>query len=96
VWLGSRVELARVFVVEPTYLNIGEGLVLDLLCVVEKEGGAEEGRWWWRNERGRPNINRDAVDLRFKLRSPSKIAFDMNAGQFDKEIKTWIMLLVLD
>jgi hypothetical protein len=27
-----------------------------------------------------PNINRDAVDVRFKLRSPFKIAFDMNAG----------------
>jgi hypothetical protein len=33
-------------------------------------------------------INRDAVDVRFKLRSPSKIAFDMNAGSFDKKIKT--------
>ena len=93
LWKGEgrygwgRASSSLEFVVEPTYLNIGEGLMLALLCVVEKEGGAEEGRWWWRNERGRPNINRDAVDLRFKLRSPSKIVFDMNARLFDKKIK---------
>jgi len=37
VWLGSRVELAGVFVVEPTSLNRGEGLVFGLWYVVEKE-----------------------------------------------------------
>ena len=37
VWLGSCVELAGVFVVEPTSLNRGEGLIVCLLYVVEKE-----------------------------------------------------------
>jgi len=37
VWLGSCVELAGVFVVEPTSLNRGEGPVVCLLYVVEKE-----------------------------------------------------------
>jgi hypothetical protein len=31
-----------VFVIEPTSLDRGEGLVIGFLCVVE---GAEEGRW---------------------------------------------------
>jgi len=39
VWLGSRVELAGVLVVEPTSLTRGEGLVICLLCVVEREAG---------------------------------------------------------
>jgi hypothetical protein len=39
VWLGLRMGLAGVFVVEPTSLNRGEGLVVDWLCVVEREGG---------------------------------------------------------
>ena len=43
-------------------------------------------------ERG--NINRDVVDVRFKLHSPSKITFDMAAAQFDKKIKTCITLVV--
>jgi hypothetical protein len=33
------------------------------------------------------NINRDAVDVCFKLRSPSMIMFDMNAYKSDNEIK---------
>jgi hypothetical protein len=48
-WLGLRVELAGVLLIEPTSLDRGEGLGFGLLYVVE---GAEEGRWWWRNERG--------------------------------------------
>ena len=43
-----------------------------------------------------PNINRDAVDVRFKLRSPFKIAFDMNAESLDKKIKTCIVLLIFE
>ena len=39
MWLGSRVKLARVLVVEPTSLDRGEGLVIDLLCVAEREVG---------------------------------------------------------
>jgi len=57
--------------VEPTSLNRGEGLVGDLTCVVEEGEGEGEGgveRWWRRRERTK--INRDAVDVRFKLRSP--------------------------
>jgi hypothetical protein len=42
VWLGLRVELVGVLLIEPTSLDRGEGLVFGLLCVVE---GAEEGRW---------------------------------------------------
>jgi hypothetical protein len=35
--------------------------------------GGGGGRWWsGKNERGRTNINRDAVDVHFKLRSTSK------------------------
>jgi len=33
----------------------------------EGEGGVER---WWRRRRERTKINRDAVDVRFKLRSP--------------------------
>ena len=54
--------------VEPTSFNRGEGLVGDLTCVVEEDEGEGEGgveRWWRRTK-----INRDAVDVRFKLRSP--------------------------
>ena len=84
-----------VLVVEPTSLNRGEGLVVGFLCVVEREGGVfrrEDGGGGMREDE--PNVNGDAVDVRFKLRSPSKITFDVNAEYFDKEIKTWIMLLV--
>ncbi len=53
----------------------------------------EERMWWWRrNERERPNINDDAFDGAFKLRSPSKIVFDMKAGLYDKKIKISIIL----
>ena len=34
------------------------------------------------------------VDVRFKLHSPSKIAFDMNTGSFDKKIKTCFVLII--
>jgi hypothetical protein len=43
-----------VLVVQPTSLNRGEGLVVGLLCAVEKLRGGEEGGWWWRNERDDP------------------------------------------
>jgi len=42
--------------------------------------------------RERTETNRDAVDICFKLRSPVKIAFDMNARNFDNEIKIYIIL----
>jgi hypothetical protein len=32
-------------------------------------------------------INHDAVDVNFKLRLTTKIAFDMNAGSRDNKIK---------
>jgi len=41
-------------------------------------GGSGMGGGW---------TNRNGVDLRFKLRSPSKIMFDMNAGWLDRIIK---------
>jgi len=53
---------------EPTSLKRGEGLVDRRLGVVEGEmdegGGGGMGR-------GRTKLNRDGVDLRLKLRSPT-------------------------
>jgi hypothetical protein len=49
-------------------------------------------RWWWRNEGERTKINRDVVDVGFKLRSPRKIALDINARETDNEIKNCIIL----
>ena len=43
VWLGSRIKLIRVLVVEPTSLTRGEGLMICLLCVVEREAGCWGG-----------------------------------------------------
>ena len=52
----------------------------------------ERARWWWRkNERGRTKINRDAVDVAFKLRSPPKITLDIGACQSDNKIKSIII-----
>jgi len=42
----------------------------------------------------RTKINRDVVDGGLKLRSPSKIAFDINAGLFDNEIKSCVILRI--
>ena len=44
---------------------------------------------------GQTNINRDAVDVRFKLRSPPKITFDIGTSLHDKKNKTWIILEIL-
>ena len=38
------------------------------------------------------NINRDMVDVSFKLCSLSKMAFDMNASKVDNGIKFCIIL----
>jgi hypothetical protein len=40
-------------------------------------------------------INRDAVDGRFKLRYPSKIAVDMSTGLLDKKKENHFILEVL-
>jgi hypothetical protein len=40
----------------------------------------------------RVKINRDAVDVELKLRSPLKIAFDMNARSPDNKVKICIIL----
>ena len=39
-------------------------------------------------------INRDVVDGGLKVRSSTKIVFDMNAVQCDNIIKIWIVLKV--
>ena len=52
----------------------------------EVVSGSERGR------RERMNINLDVVDVSFKLRSLSKMAFDMNASQVDNKIKFCIIL----
>jgi hypothetical protein len=55
--------------------------------------GMVSGGWlWWKNEGGRTKINRDVVDGGLKLRSPSKIAFDMSVSLFDSKIKNWSIL----
>jgi len=41
------------------------------------------------------NINRDAVDVRLKLRYSTKIAFDISTRLLDKKIKTYFILEVL-
>ena len=77
---------------EPTSLNRGEGLVTGLTSEV---GGREvvEERWWrWWRRRERRNINRDAVDVKLKLHSRLKIAFDMNTLKVDNKIKNCIVL----
>ena len=67
------------FEFEPTSLNRWEGLVDGQLGVIESEIGGE-GEGGGRGMGGRrTKLNRDGVDLRLKLRSPSKIAFDINA-----------------
>jgi hypothetical protein len=40
----------------------------------------------------RANINRDAVDVDLKLRSPPQIAFDMSVYLFDSKIKNCCIL----
>jgi hypothetical protein len=57
--------------------------------VVEDEIGGEGEGGGGGMGGGRTNLNRDGVDLSFKLRSPSKITFDMNAGYLDKKIKIY-------
>jgi hypothetical protein len=37
-------------------------------------------------------MNRDGVDVEFKLRSPSEIALDINAELLDKKIKICTIL----
>ena len=60
----------------PTSLNRGEGPLSGLSCIVESGmGGEGEGGG---GGMGRTKINRDAVDVSFKLQYPSKIAFDIN------------------
>ena len=46
------------------------------------------------NESEQTKIDRDAVDVSLKLRSPPKITFDMNARQVNKKIKNCIILEV--
>ena len=41
------------------------------------------------------HTDRDGVDVGFKLRSPLKIAFDMNARKLNKKIKIGITLELL-
>jgi hypothetical protein len=63
--------------------------------VVESEWVAKGGGGGGWMSGGRTNINCDAVDVRFKLRSPAKITFDIGASLDDKENKNWIILKIL-
>ena len=60
-----------VFEFEPTSLKRGEGLVDGRLGVVEGEMGGEGEGGGEGMGGGRTKLNRDGVDVRFKLRSPS-------------------------
>ena len=57
--------------------DIGEGHLWLDICGWERRAIARMKGGGGGNE---PNINRDVVDVGFKLRFPSKIAFNMNAG----------------
>ena len=85
-------ERGLAFVFGPTSLNRGEG-PLSGLVEAEMGGKGEDGGSGMTG--GRTKLNRDGVDGRFKLRLPSKIAFDIDARSFDKKIKSCITLLVL-
>jgi hypothetical protein len=43
----------------------------------------------------RVKFNHDGVDVQLKLRSPSKITFDIHTCNSDDKIKNWIILGVL-
>jgi len=80
---------------EPTSLNGGEGLVAESTGEVrgvegedEGEGGGGEVVVEEENER---TSTRDGVDVCLKLRSSSKITFDINACKLDNEIKNCII-----
>jgi hypothetical protein len=81
--------------VEPTSLNRGEGLAAESRGDVRGErarAGVVVERWWWVKESGkRAKFNRDGVDGELKLRSPSKIMFDMDVCESDSEIKDSII-----
>jgi len=81
--------------VGPTSLKRGEGPFVNSSCVVESEVGSEEEGGGGGMSGGWTNINRDGVDVPLKLRSPSKIAFDINAQLHNKKIKNSIILHVL-
>jgi hypothetical protein len=53
-----------------------------------------QGWWWWRNEGGRTKINCDVVDGGLKLRSPTKIMFDMNTYKSNNDNKNCIILKI--
>jgi len=88
-------EQIQTFELEPTSLKRGEGLISMLQRMLEgKIGGEGEGGGSGMGG-GCTNLNSDGVDLSFKLRSPSKIMLDINAGWLDKKIKIYITLEVL-
>jgi hypothetical protein len=78
--------LLGVVSIELTSLKRGEKLLSTNGCASlgANRGGEGEGRW--------TNNNRDAVDVEFKLHSPSKIGCDIDVRSFDKELKICIIL----
>jgi len=79
----------------PTSLKRGEGPPSGSSRVVESEWVAKEGGGGGWMSRGRMDINHDAVDVQFELRSPAKITFDIGASLHNKENKNWIILKIL-
>ena len=71
----------------PTSFEREEGLRAGRMH--EVGSGSERGGG---GRRERMNINRDVVDVSFKFRSLSKMAFDMNASKVDNKIKFCIIL----
>jgi len=72
---------------EQSHLRLCSIVVVGMGIVGVRLGGScgvEDGWWWWRNE---SNVNRDAVDVALKLRSPTKIMFDTDTYYPDNKIK---------
>jgi hypothetical protein len=58
---------------------------------LEANGGGEGGCGGGGRGEDERTLTVMQVDVILKLRSPSKITFDMNVGQLDNEIKTYII-----
>ena len=88
---GVHSALAGALNFEPTSLSRGEGLTAESTGEAETErvrAGVVVERWWWMKESGRRmKFNRDGVDGRFKLCSPSKITFDISTCKSDSKLK---------
>ena len=84
-------ERGAPFVFGPTSLKRGEGPLSGLSRMVETEMGGKGKDGSSGMGAGRTKLNRDGVDGQFKLRSHSKITFDISVHWFDKKIKICVI-----